>query len=229
MSAGLHGASVAFALALVAASAFSNGTGAQEGGASTGASVIALPPLLPEADEIALALTAAPAQLSAASTVWVLRRGGYVRVREGTNGFTCYVGRDHPESLYPICFDAEASQTILRAALRERALLERGRSVEEAATEVALAYASGALRPPARPAMAYMMSPRQVIYSSARGRRVGSWHPHLMLYMPYATRDQLGLADRMLGSQLSIDDEGSPTAHMVIVLPAWSTGEAAAP
>lgn len=229
MSAGLHGASVALAVALVAAAALPNRIGAQEGGASTGASVIALPPLLPEADEIALALTAAPAELSTASTVWVLRRGGYVRVREGTNGFTCYVGRDHPESLYPICFDAEASQTILRAALRERELLERGKSAEEAATEVALAYASGALRPPARPAMAYMMSPRQVIYSSARGRRVGRWHPHLMLYMPYATRGQLGLADGMLGRQLSIDDEGSPTAHMVIVLSAWSTGEAAAP
>src|SRR6476469_2321039 len=41
---------------------------------------------LPEAEEIALATSAAPAEVSTKATVYVLRATGPARAREGTNG-----------------------------------------------------------------------------------------------------------------------------------------------
>src|SRR5688500_16889322 len=49
--------------------------------------------LLPRAEEIALARSAAPAEVSRSATVWVLTHSGYVVAEKGTNGVACYVGR----------------------------------------------------------------------------------------------------------------------------------------
>ena len=48
---------------------------------------------MPEAREIALARSAAPARVSRDATLLVLRRTGYVEVQKGTNGFVCLVLR----------------------------------------------------------------------------------------------------------------------------------------
>jgi len=84
-----------------------------------------LPPLLPEAEEIALARSAAPPEISGAADIWVLRRGGHERMVSGTNGAACIVARDHPESLYPICYDAAAVRTVLPIQLREQRMRRR--------------------------------------------------------------------------------------------------------
>src|SRR5215470_11407555 len=72
-----------------------------------------LPPLMPQEREIALALSAAPENLRKDATVYVLRRGGFVKVREGTNGFNCLVERAGEQDQEPICYDAEGSQTTM--------------------------------------------------------------------------------------------------------------------
>ena len=72
-----------------------------------------LPPLMPKADEISLARSAAPAEISRGSTVLVLQRGGYVVAEKGSTGVTCYVNRDRAESIEPHCFDEEGSATIV--------------------------------------------------------------------------------------------------------------------
>jgi hypothetical protein len=68
---------------------------------------------------------------------------------------------------------------------------------------VTAAHADGTLRHPARATVVYMMSSRQVLFSSPlpEGRRVGAWHPHLMIAMPNATEEQLGLGSgrRLVG------------------------------
>jgi hypothetical protein len=78
--------------------------------------------LLPEAEEIQLALEAAPEHLRAAATVYVFGEEGYRKVRSGTNGFTCLVNRDGNQSgdndLKPTCLDAEGSRNILPVMLR---------------------------------------------------------------------------------------------------------------
>lgn len=49
---------------------------------------------LPPADEIQLALSAAPEHLRAGAAVYVFGKSGYQKVRNGMNGFTCLVNRD---------------------------------------------------------------------------------------------------------------------------------------
>ena len=181
-----------------------------------------LPPLLPEAEELAMALEAAPPNVADGAAVYVLRRGGHVKVREGRNGFSCLVSRDHPESLYPVCYDADASRTVLPVELREQQLRERGKSEAEVASEIGLAYRTGELRIPTRGSMAYMMSPRQVIYDGPNGRRVGQYRPHLMLYLPYATDAELGLGDPSVRRTAFLAMPGAPNAHLIIALTDWA-------
>src|SRR5882724_4792585 len=101
------------------------------------------------------------------ATINVLRATGPAKAREGTNGCTCMVSRDlHKGSLYPICYDQEATRTAFPRELMELRLRFEGRSEPEVKREVVAAYADGTLPHPARPAVVYMMSSRQVLFSS---------------------------------------------------------------
>ena len=54
---------------------------------------------LPREERIKLAEGAAPPEISGKATVYLLERTGYVKVREGTNGFSCFVDRQTPLNL----------------------------------------------------------------------------------------------------------------------------------
>jgi hypothetical protein len=196
---------------------------------SQSASRYPIPPRsLGEADEIALALSAAPDEVSGKADVFVLRGSELVRARAGTNGCACMVGRDlHEGSLYPICFDQEGARTSLQREMMEVTLRAKGRTEDEVQRDVAAAYASGKLRMPAKPAMAYMMSPKQVLFSSpkAEGVRVGAWSPHLMLMTPGLTPEQLGLSETSAVDVIQIHREGDGHAELVVKVPKWSNGE----
>lgn len=180
-----------------------------------------LPRLLPESEEIALARTAAPPDLTSAASIYVLRRGGHVKVVEGTNGAACMVSRDHPESLYPICYDPEAARTVLPVELEENRLRERGVPEDSIAARIAQGFKRGQFAPPRGLAIAYMMSRQQVIYAGANGRRVGQWFPHLMIYAPFMTRQQLALAG-LANGDLTLDREGTAGAHFVVMTRDWA-------
>src|ERR1700752_5202549 len=68
---------------------------------------------LPREERIKLAESAAPPEISGKATVYVLERSGYVKVRDGSNGFSCFVDRQTPLNQEPTCFDAEGSETPL--------------------------------------------------------------------------------------------------------------------
>ena len=180
---------------------------------------------LPEAEEIALAMTAAPAEVSAKATIYVLRGAGPTRAREGTNGCTCMVSRDlHRGSRYPICFDQEATRSLFPRELMELRLRFEGRTEVEVKRAVAAAYADGTLPHPARPAVVYMMSSRQVLFSSPDpdGRRVGAWHPHLMISLPNATGEQLGFGEDGSAGNLMLDHPGEPSAQLIVPVTWWA-------
>src|SRR5260370_39026158 len=61
------------------------------------------PELMPREQETALALSAAPKHLRNGATVYVLEHEGFIKVKEGVNGFTCLVHRDHPLNQKPTC------------------------------------------------------------------------------------------------------------------------------
>lgn len=176
-----------------------------------------LPPLLDEAWEIALARSAAPAQVTDDATVLVLQRGGYVVAVEGTNGVTCYLSRSRPESLEPHCFDAEGSATILAMALRRAELRELGKTKAEADADIAEGLAAGRFRLPTRPAMSYMMSSGQVLFDDD-GTRVGNWRPHLMIYVPYITSADIGVSGPPSLAAPIVVDAGKPTANIMVVV-----------
>jgi len=182
-----------------------------------------LPPLLPEAREIALARSAAPPEVAEGADIWLLRRGGFVRTVPGTNGVACFVARDHPESLYPICYNAEGARTVLRIELRRQELREQGWTEEKVEAEIDRALAAGELPTPREPAMAWMLSPEQVLYTGADGRRVGQWFPHMMIYMPGATLESLGLVEKQ-GADVFLVNAGKRTAHLIVKTRAWSDG-----
>jgi hypothetical protein len=172
--------------------------------------------MLPAAREIALARSAAPVAVGDSASVYVLTDTGYVLAVRGSNGVACYVSRSWPESIEPHCFDAEGAATIMPMEMRRVELLHQGRVADEVEREIALGLASGRYRLPRRPAMSYMMSGGQILYND-EGRRVGRWQPHLMIYYPFLTGSDLGLAGDDPNSAILVDP-GKPTANMMIIL-----------
>jgi hypothetical protein len=183
------------------------------------------PAPLPEAEEIALARSAAPAEVSGRAAVWVLRASGPAKAIEGTNGCTCMVSRDlHPGSLYPICYDQEATRTVFPRDLMELRLRVQGRSEAQVKEAIARADADGTLPPRTKPALVYMMSSRQMLFTSSEpdGRPVGAWHPHLMIQMPGVTAQQFGFGAGGAPGDLQLDHSGEPGAQLIVPVTWWA-------
>lgn len=172
---------------------------------------------LGEAEEVALARSAAPPHVSEDATVLVLRDGRFVEAVRGESRVTCMVSRSRPGSLEPICYDEEGARTILRIELRRHDLSRQGLSDEEIDARIAEEIGKGLLRVPSRPAMTYMMSAGQKLVSDD-GREVGNWLPHLMIYYPYVSAADLGLFGPPDMSAAAVFDEGTATAHIVIAV-----------
>jgi len=189
------------------------------------------PRSLGEAAEIALAVTAAPEEISGNADVYVLRGTDFVKARTGTNGCACVVGRDaHDGSRYPICFDQEGARTTLFRELMEGSLRARGNSEAQVNALVDAAYRKGELKLPTKSSIAYMMSPQQVLFSTpdADGVRVGAWSPHIMLMLPGVAPDQLGLAHDSKVDVIQIHDRGGSHSELIVKVPRWSDGTPAA-
>lgn len=189
------------------------------------------PYLIPErAAEVALARSAAPKQISDSATVLVLTRAGYVEAARGSNGFTCVVFRSFDGPLNdsnfwntsiraPHCFNPAATRTVLPAMLEQGELVFAGTSPAEIVTRMERSYAAHEFTTPAAGAMAYMLSPRQVL--NAKGSH---WLPHLMFYhdksFPPAT---WGAGDGTVINASESDDH--PLVLMLIVpVRHWSNG-----
>jgi hypothetical protein len=183
---------------------------------------------LPDSAEIALAVSAAPAELSGNATVYAVRDGKVLTLRAGSNGSSCMVARDsHPGSLYPICYNAEGTRTVLKRELMEVRLRSLGVAEDSVLRAVETAYKSGEIETPKDVALAYMMSPQQVLFSSPGkdGRRVGAWHPHLMLYVPGATPAKFGLTESGSGDPIQVVAPGTPRAEVIVKVPKWADGK----
>lgn len=175
--------------------------------------------LLPRAEEIALARSAAPAAISEAAAIYVLTPDGYELAVEGSSGAACYVSRDWLSSLEPHCFDPEGAATIMKIHMRRVELLHAGADLEQTRTTVMAELLRGEHRLPRRPAMSWMQSSAQRLVAPD-GTAVGSWRPHVMIYYPFLTTDDLGRdgAESAPGSAM-ISDGGTPLSAFVAVVP----------
>ncbi len=183
--------------------------------------------MMPPDAEIALARSAAPANISDRATIKVLTTSGYQVAHEGDNGFVCMVMRGWSAPTYtpaqfrdlvydpkvhaPICFNPAASRTVIPYYELRSKLGMEGKTPEQIAEGVQAAYAKGELPKRDVVSFAYMWSAHQHL-----GPGIDAWHPHMMVFSPYYENSMLG--GNEFGAPLPIvtDDGGTPFAVVVI-------------
>ena len=174
-------------------------------------------------DEIALARSAAPAQVSDKAQILTLGRHGYEVAAQGTNGFVCLVQRSwegnfdnkdfwNPEVRTPMCYNAAAAHSLMREFLERTHWVLAGMSTAQMAKRTKLA-------PPTKGAMAYMMSSRQVICSDAG---CDHWYPHLMFFFPSGEAPNWGANQN--GGPVYSGRFDPRTAVLFVLVPMWSDG-----
>jgi len=166
-------------------------------------------------EKIKLAVSAAPPEISSKATVYVLDRTGYVRVREGTNGFSCFVDRQTPLNSEPTCFDAEGSATTLATRFLAEELRAHGKTEEEIDAAIDAGYKSGKFLAPRKPGIVYMMSLSVYIYIPEKNL-IAHVPPHLMFYAPYATDKDIG-DPAPAANMPHLIRAGQPDAYIIVV------------
>jgi len=159
--------------------------------------------------EMRLAVNALPRDLRDGASILLLEPGGYTKARNGTNPFTCLVSR-RGGNFYPVCFDEEGTRTILPAFADDAVLRLKGASEPDIERQLADGFEKGRYRPPARPGIAYMLSPAAYMLENGKLTRTP---PHTMFYAPFLTNADIG---GMPGKSAFVD---RPGPHgMIIVL-----------
>jgi hypothetical protein len=166
-------------------------------------------------EKIKLAESAAPAEVSSKATVYVLERTGYVRAREGTNGFSCFVDRQTPFNEEPTCFDAEGSATTLLTRLYAEEQRAKGKSEEQIKVGIEEGYKKGQFLAPRKPGIVYMLSDQVFLFDPDANKMVHS-PPHLMFYAPYATLKDIGSPPRAANMPILIR-AGQPDAYIIVI------------
>lgn len=149
------------------------------------------PEVLTAAEEMRIALSAAPDHLREGAGYWALEEDGYVLARETQNGFTCIINRDHPLNRKPTCYDAEGTRTILPKVVFVGNLLMRGTPMADVSAEVQEGFASGRFIAPEKPGVAYMLTDEIRNFNPGTGQ-VGTFPRHLMFYAPNLTNADIG-------------------------------------
>lgn len=169
---------------------------------------------LPREERIKLAESAAPPEISGQATLYLLERSGYVKVRDGSNGFSCFVDRQTPWNSEPTCFDAEGTATTLLARLFVEAERANGKSEEQITTEINEGYKNGKFKAPSKPGIVYMLS--DSVFLLVSGNRIVHAPPHLMFYAPYATDKDIGSPPP--GANMPhLIRAGQPDAYIIVI------------
>ena len=170
---------------------------------------------LPREERIQLAESAAPPEISSHATVYLLEKNGYVKIREGTNGFSCFVDRQTPLNMEPTCFDAEGSSTTLPTRLYTEEQRSKGKSEEQIKAEIDAGYKSGKFKAPDKPGIVYMMSDRGYLLDPGTNQLVRI-PPHLMFYAPFATDKDIG-SPPAARNMPRVIRPGQPDAYIIVV------------
>jgi hypothetical protein len=165
--------------------------------------------------QVALALAAGP-PVSQGAAVYILGATGYVKAREGTNGFTCLVERLRADSIAPTCFDAEGSATTLQALLFREEQRALGKDDGRIASEIEEGYKAGRFRAPRKPGIAYMLSDYNYLFDT-ESNRIFHFPGHVMFYAPYLTAKDVGAGP----GAPNLTHPGQPD-NVMVVIPAQS-------
>lgn len=188
---------------------------------------------MPRDQQITLAESAAPAEVSSKATVYVLGPKGYEKARVGTNGFSCFVGRHFVKpaetTIEPQCFDAEGSRTLLLVYMHGEELRTNGKSEAEIKADVASGYKEGRYQYPSKPGFLYMMSSQNRLRAMPE-HGTGIFPPHLMFYAPSMTTKDIGFDAQSLANldYLGMTHPGAGD-NLIVVIPAASKSSADVP
>jgi hypothetical protein len=153
--------------------------------------------LLPQEQEIELALSAGPEHLRPNATVYVFGKNGYKKTHSGTNGFTCMVNRDGNQTgdndLKPTCWDPEGSATIVPVMLRVGELMAQGKTADEIKRDIDGGFSDGRFFSPRKTGIAYML--RGDLQYDPKTKKImkASFPPHYMIYAPGVTNADIGM------------------------------------
>jgi hypothetical protein len=204
------------------------GSAAGQSSTSQGSTTTQGPPLMDRQKEIALALSACPPSVASKAAVYVLDRAGYIKVRDGENGFTAIVQHAVPTSQDPQCMDAEGTRTFLPRYLKVAEWRAQGKSADEIKLLGADAFAKGIFRPPAKPGIDYMLSEENFTPNAKGG--IVHFPPHVMFYAPYLTNADLGLGgalgpDGNPDGPAFVAGEGTPQALIIVPVGSHSSAK----
>jgi hypothetical protein len=179
--------------------------------------------------EIALAKSAAPATISNDAEVLILSKDGYHTAIEGKNGFTCIVERSwmnpvdsqefwNPKVRGPICYNPQASRSILPYTIQRTRLALKGLTQSQIADSMKAALNSNLIPLPEAGAMSYMLSKDGYL-----GDTVGHWHPHLMFHIANASAASWG-ANQPDSPVFLIPPSPEPESIFLVAVGHWSDG-----
>jgi len=187
-----------------------------------------------EADEIALARSAAPASISAKADILALGSQGYKTAIKGTNGFVCLVERSwatgfadaefwNPRFRAPICHNRGAARTVLPSYVERTEWVLAGVSTSDMAARARVSAKTFML--PDAGAMSYMLSKQAHLHDAD-----GHWHPHLMFYL--ANTDAAAWGANLDASPVFADNTGvfgekgsaEPLTTFFVPVSKWSDG-----
>lgn len=174
----------------------------------------------PIEQQIALIRTAAPDAIVDHASIWVLGARGYELAREGTNGFSCLSQRGLAgQHRIPRCDDANGVEALYPVFFLLEEMRAQGRNVAEYRKAVAEGYGTGRLRAPRYGGISYMYS-TDAVSVTASGTRA-QFTPHVMIYWPYCSLKDLGVAttEQLRGTALNMLDVGTPECHLIINTP----------
>jgi hypothetical protein len=164
-------------------------------------------------EKIKLAESAAPSEVSGKATIYVLEKTGYEKVRDGSNGFSCFVDRQTPWNQEPTCFDAEGSATTLLSRLFVEGERAKGKTEEQIKAELDDGYKSGKFKAPGKPGIVYMMSDKVFLFIN--GKLIHG-PAHLMFYAPYATEKDIG-SPPPARNMPHLIRAGEPDAYIIVI------------
>ena len=182
-----------------------------------------------QADEIALARSAAPASISSHAEVLTLGARGYETAVKGDNGFVCLVLRAwsngfddagfwNPKLRSPICYNPAAARSVLPTDLQRTQWALSGASKAEMLERTKAAIAARVIVAPELGAMSYMMSKDGYLND-----RDGHWHPHLMFFLPRMAPTEWG-ANLPGGAVFGDDGSLEPLTVFFVPVAEWSDG-----
>ena len=183
-----------------------------------------------QADEIAMARSAAPASIADNAEILTLGVHGYETAVKGKNGFVCYVSRSwdnnidnaefwNPKVRGPMCLNPAAVRSVMPNYLKRTEWVLSGVPKAEMLARIKAAIAAKQITAPETGAMSYMLSKDGYLGDGAGGH----WHPHVMFWNPPVAGAEWG-ADLPGSPVLSAPSDVLPFTLFFVPVNKWSDG-----